>query len=423
MNTEDKSCVKQPVSLVLVGLGGMGQSYLRSLFNEFSPKETQISAVIEPSLKNSEIGLELRKRSIPLLEDLHTFYESGRSADLVVICSPIHHHVPQACEALENGSCVLCEKPIGATIQEAQHLIRTKDIASRWVMIGYQWSYSKAIQALKEDVLSGRFGKPIRLKTLCFWPRHMTYYHRNDWAGRVKVKGKWVLDSPANNAMAHFLHNLFYILGECTDRSAMPAEVVAELYRVYPIENYDSVACRAHTKEGIELLYYASHAVSTSRGPMFSFDFEEATVRYGETIDVIVARDRKGNEILYGDPESEHPLYKLFEAVAAVRDPKPLLCGPEAALAQTLCMNGMQESAPEIRTLPESMIYRDAERKRWFGKGLDRALYDCYAKGILPSEAKQSWACAGKRVNLENYRHFPGGEFPTAQATVNKERE
>jgi len=423
MNTEKKSGMKRPVSLVLVGVGGMGQSYLQALYNEFSPKETQISAVIDPYLKDSEISLDLKQRSIPLLAHLQTFYESGRSADLVVICSPIHHHVPQACEALENGSYVICEKPIGATIQEAQHLIRTKDISSRWVMIGYQWSYSKAIQALKEDVLSGRFGKPIRLRTLCFWPRHEAYYQRNDWAGRIKVKDKWVLDSPANNAMAHFLHNLFYILGERPDRSAMPLEVKAELYRVYPIENYDTVACRAHTKEGMELLYYASHAVSASRGPMFSLEFEEATVTYGETIDVIVARDRKGNESLYGDPESEHPLYKLFEAVAAVRDPKPILCGPEAALAQTLCMNGMQESAPEIRTLPESLIHRDADERRWFGKGLDRELYDCYVKGILPSEAKLSWACAGKRVNLENYRHFPGGEPPIVQATVDKEME
>jgi predicted dehydrogenase len=423
MNIEEKCGMKKPVSLVLVGVGGMGRSYLQALFNEFSPEDVRISAIIEPNLRNSGVSNELEKRSIPLFAHLHPFYESGRSADLVVICSPIHHHVPQACEALENGSYVLCEKPIGATIQEAQHLIGTRDVASRWVMIGYQWSYSKAIQALKKDVISGRFGKPIRLKTLCLWPRHEAYYQRNDWAGRIKVQGKWVLDSPANNAMAHFLHNLFYILGERTDRCAMPLDVEAELYRVYPIENYDTVACRAHTKEGCELLYYASHAVSPTRGPMFVFAFEEATVSYGETINMIVAQDRKGNQSLYGDPESEHPLRKLFEAVAAVRDPNLILCGPEAALAQTLCMNGMQESAPEIITLPESLICRDPDEKRWFGKGLDQELYDCYVKGILPSEAKLSWAWAGKRINLDNYRHFPGGELPSVQTAVDEEME
>jgi predicted dehydrogenase len=415
--------VKKPVSLILVGIGGMGQSYIKALLNEFSPKEVHISAVIERSPKNLVDDLDLEKRGIPVLANLQTFYRSGQPADLVVVCSPIHHHVPQACEALENGSCVLCEKPIGATIQEAQHLIRTKDSAHRWVMIGYQWSYSRTIQSLKKHVLSGRFGRPIRLKTLCFWPRHQAYYQRNDWAGKIKIRDKWVLDSPANNAMAHFLHNLFYILGERADRSAMPQEVKAELYRVYPIENYDTAACRAYTKEGFELLYYASHAVSANKGPMFSFEFEEATVTYGETINETVARDRKGKESLHGDPESEHPLRKLFDAVAAVQEPKPILCGPEAALAQTLCMNGMQESAPEIKTFPESLIHRDNNKKRWFAKGLDKSLYECYIKGILPSEAKLSWACAGKQVNLENYHHFPGGELPITQAAVDKEKE
>lgn len=412
-----------PVSVCLVGIGGMGQSYLKALLHEFSPGQVRISAVIEPSPKNLGDDLDLKKRGIPVFSTLQAFYHSGQHVDLVVICSPIHHHVPQACKALENGSCVLCEKPIGATVQEAQHLIRTKNSAHQWVMIGYQWSYSRAIQSLKKHVLDGRFGKPIRLKTLCCWPRHQTYYQRNEWAGKIKVRDRWVLDSPANNAMAHFLHNLFYILGERADKSAMPHEVKAELYRAYPIENYDTAACRVSTQEGFELLYYASHAVSANRGPMFSFEFEDATVTYGETINETIAKDRKGKEHRYGDPESEHPLRKLFEAVAAVRETKPILCGPEAALAQTLCMNGMQESAPEIKTFPESLIHRDTDEKRWFAKGLEQSLYECYTKGILPSEAKFSWSSAGQKVNLENYHHFPGREPPITQPAVDKEKE
>ena len=409
MREEMKHEGKTPVSVVLVGIGGMGRSYLETLKDEFSPTEVRIPAVIEPYPERSEYRLELQKRGIPILSHLSTFYETEQAADLVVICSPIHYHVRQTCEALEAGSHVLCEKPLGATIQDAQHLIKAKDKAHLWVMIGYQWSFSKAIQALKKDILTGSFGKPLRLKTLCFWPRDEAYYQRNDWAGKIMDRGDWILDSPANNAMAHFLHNLFYVLGESTDRSAMPSGVMAELYRIYPIENYDTVACRAFTDEGVELLYYASHAISENMGPMFSFEFEEATVDYGESIDEVVARDKKGNEKLYGNPESDRPLRKLFEAIRMIQEPGPILCGPEAALSQTLCMNGMQESAPRIQTFPETMIHQDAKGKRRFGKGLDQELYVCYQKGILPSEAKLSWAYEGRHVNLENYMYFPGG--------------
>lgn len=215
--------------------------------------------------------------------------------------------------------------------------------------------------------------------------------------------------------MAHFLHNLFYVLGERIDRSAQPAEVTAELYRACSIENFDSVACRVFTEKGTELLFYASHAVPEDRGPMFSFEFEQATVTYGEFSDDIIARDYGGQEKHYGSPEADHPFLKLFEAVSAVRKSKLILCGPEAARSQTLCVNGIQESVPEIMTFPESMAQQEGKKgKRWV-KGLAEAFYDCYQKGILPSEADFSWARRGRQVDLGNYQFFPGGSPPKSQ--------
>jgi hypothetical protein len=259
--------------------------------------------------------------------------------------------------------------------------------------------------------MSGKFGKPLRLKTLCFWPRDEAYYKRNDWAGKIKdPEGRWVLDSPANNAMAHFLHNLFYILGDKLDGCAMPSEITAELYRTYPIENYDTVACRAFTHEGAEILFYASHTTSDDLGPMFAMEFELATVTYGEVDDDIIARDHKGNTKHYGSPEAEHPLRKLFEAVETIRESKAILCGPDASVAQTLCMNGMQESVSTIMDFPDSKITSDPEYNRRWAKDLLQELQDCYKRGILPSEAKRDWARPGKPVNLTNYHHFPEGE-------------
>ena len=128
-------------------------------------------------------------------------------------------------------------------------------------MIGYQWSFSKAIQSLKNDIIKGLFGKPIRLKTLALWPRDDEYYGRNNWAGRIKEnQGKWVLDSPMNNAVAHYLHNMFYVLGFEVDSSAVPKQVIAECYRANPIENYDTAVCRILTTDDVEILFYASHA-------------------------------------------------------------------------------------------------------------------------------------------------------------------
>lgn len=407
---------KKPVSIVMVGIGGMGQYHLKTLLEGFPTQAIDLRAAVDPFPERSEYVHELETRGIVIYRTLREFCEGGQSADLVLISSPIHYHVPQTCEALRHGSHVLCEKPLGATVQEAEQMIQTKDAARRWVMIGYQWSYSDAIQALKRDIGLGLLGKPVRLKTLCLWPRDESYYKRNNWAGRKKDdKGSWILDSPANNAMAHFLHNLFYVLGEKVDTSAQPIEVTAELYRAYPIENFDSIACRVFTDEGVELLFYASHAIPQDQGPMFSFEFEQATVTFGEFKDDIIAKDSLGNEKHYGSPEADLQFRKLLEAVAAVREPSPIIiCGPEAAFSQTLCVNGIQESAPEIVSFPESMIQDDVKNRQRWVKGLAEAFYDCYKKGILPSEASFSWARRGRAFDLRNYRFFPGGISPEA---------
>ena len=401
---------KKPVSVVLVGIAGIGQSYLETLLEGFPPGEVEIQAVVEPYPERSAYRDELQDRKIVILDSIVHIYDKGRSPDLVVVCAPIQYHVSQTALALEHGSHVLCEKPIGATIQDAERLIETADRTKCWAMIGYQWSFSRAIQSLKSDVMQRKFGKPVRMKTLCFWPRDEAYYERNDWAGKIRdPQDQWVLDSPANNAMAHFLHNLFYILGNKVDGCAMPSVVTAELYRAYSIENYDTVSCRAFTHDGVEIMFYASHATSDDLGPMFSMEFERATVTYGEVIEDIIAKDRRGNTIHYGSPENEHPLLKLFEAVRTIREPRAVVCGPEASVAQTLCMNGMQESVPEISDFPASKIQSDPEcKRRWAGNLLEE-LKDCYDKGILPSEAKLEWARPGKRVNLEDYHRFPGG--------------
>ena len=407
---------KKPVSVVLVGISGMGLHYLIALLEEFSPEAIELLAVVDPFPEKSERYSELRSRGIPMFLSLNEFYESGRFAELVVISSPIHFHVPQSCEALRHKSHVLCEKPLGATIQDVERIIQQRDTASRWVMIGYQWSYSAAIQALKKDILEGKLGKPVLLKSLYLWPRDESYYQRNSWAGEKKdEEGNWILDSPANNAMAHYLHNMFYVLGDRIETSAQPVEVIAELYRAYTIENYDSVAARVHTEDGVEHLFYASHAAAEERGPMFSFEFEHATVTYGEYSDDIIVTDLQGKAKHYGSPEAGHPLQKLFEAVEAVRKPKTIFCGPEAARSQTLCINGIQESFPEIMTFPESMVQHDIEKGSRWVKGLSEALYDCYQKGVLPSEADFSWAKQGKLVNLRNYKFFPGGAPPHNQ--------
>jgi predicted dehydrogenase len=399
-----------PPAVVLAGLGGYGMLYLAALLDQPAEGRVQLVAGVDPQPQRCGRLAELHARGLPIYRSLQQFYRAGR-ADLAVLSSPIHRHCSQTCLALSRGSHVLCEKPAAATVQDVDRMIRARDRSGRQVAIGYQWSFSTPIQRLKQDILAGHFGAPRRLKSLCLWPRDEVYYHRNNWAGRQRdARGAWVLDSPANNAMAHDLHNMLYVLGPRIDASARPVDIVAELYRGNEIENFDTATLRIHTDGGAEILFYGSHAIADDSGPEFCFEFERATVTYTTGQSPIVAQLGDGTSRHYGGPSDEPQVMKLWTCLSSIASGGTIPCGLEAARSQTVCANGAQDSAGAPVDFPRELVHVKGEspqRLVWVA-GLAEALRQCYAAGVLPSEAGLSWACAGRLVDLRGYRYFPG---------------
>ncbi|MDP2915386.1 MAG: Gfo/Idh/MocA family oxidoreductase [Candidatus Aminicenantes bacterium] len=398
----------EPVSIVLCGIGGMGAVYVQALLERIEGGEFRIEGAVDPVPERCPQLARLSEMKIPIYSDLESFY-LRREAEFAIVSSPIQFHASQTCLALDRGSHVLCEKPMAATIQDARRMARAREGADRWLAIGYQWSFSAAIQNLKADIRSGLFGRPIRYKCLYLWPRDEAYYGRNDWAGKKRNQaGAWVLDSPANNAMAHDLHNMFYVLGGGISRSAVPVEIEAELYRAYDVENFDTAAVRGRTDSGVEFLFLVSHVSRADRGPIFCCEFERGTVFCEGRNTDIKARLSDGSLKTYGCPDQE-PMKKLWDCFGSVRTGAPPVCGPDAAMSQTLCVNGMQDSMPEIVDVPRDLLIREGlpGQGRIRVEGLDEIFERGYASGQLPSEMGVPWARRGRKIDLRTYERFP----------------
>jgi predicted dehydrogenase len=399
------------VSIVQVAIGGYGGFYVSAYLDNDVPG-IEVVGVVDPHPEGCERLDELKAANIPVFDSLDAFY-AERGADIAVLASPIQYHLPQTKTALANGSHVLCEKPLGATVQEVGEMIAARDAAQLSVAIGYQKSFSIGIQQLKADMMAGRFGAPRRLKTIALWPRAQGYYDRNNWAGKMRDSaGNWVLDSPANNAAAHYLHNMLYLLGPKVDRSAKPVAITAELYRANQIPGFDTVATRIQTDCGAEVLFYSSHAADGGiYGPAFEFEFEEGLVTHiseGE----MTAHSNGSIIETYGDVDSD--ICKIEDIVRVAREGGTPLCGPEAAGAHTLCINGMHESMPEIQEFaPERIgeIYLDEERtpsqRVLEVAGLGDVMHSCFRNGMLPAEQGVEWAVAGNLIDISNYTNFP----------------
>jgi len=400
-----------PLRLVMVGIGGCGASYLAELLGDSPPPGVKLVGAVDPRPEGSPFHERLVHDRIPIADSLSRLLDTI-CADLVVIASPIHWHAEQTCQALAHGAHVLCEKPAAGAIQDVHRMMAAETTAGRRVGIGFQWAFAPSTQALKQDILSGRFGRPRRMRGLVCWPRSKAYYRR-PWAGRLRDDdGRWILDSPINNAAAHYLHHLLYVLGKTVATSAVPGQVQAELYRANSIESFDCGALRCITTDGVEIVFYAAHAVDESLGPIGCLEFEQATITYpGDDPRCFMARLRDGTSVDYALP-GWLPREKLDAAIAAVRDDRPMVCGLAAAAPHTMCVNSMHDSCPEIVSLPRQAISTQTlgDDEIIVVPGLTQALSACYDRGLLPSETgTMPWARSGSLVDTSAYSHFPNG--------------
>ncbi len=369
----------KPVRIVCVGIGGYAKIYLEALIRDRSG-DFQIVGLVDVCPQNCRFLEELS--GIPLYESMEAFYAEN-TADLCIITTPIHLHTTQILTALSHGSHVMCEKPLSGCSADEDVLMNASKKYEKFVMIGYQWSYSHAVNRLKADVLAGVYGKPQFLKTMVLWPRSSNYFNRTSrWAGRIAIDGVPVNDSVANNAAAHYLHNILYVTGKAVGSSSEVCDLQADLLRLNNIENFDTAVVRFRMDNGATGLFVGSHATDNAWEPSFEYRFERGTVYYDDKAKNIVGRLENGEIREYGDP-SENVNEKIYEAIRACRIPNyQPVCGVVAATPHVRCIEKIQSCA--IHDIPKSQIR--SRDNHLFAEGLYDNLLQCYLQEKLLCE-------------------------------------
>lgn len=80
-------------------------------------------------------------------------------------CSSNETHHLITTEALNNGKHVLCEKPIGVSIEQAEKILQAEKASGKVLMIDHNQRLTKAHQKAKEIIQSGELGKVLSFKT------------------------------------------------------------------------------------------------------------------------------------------------------------------------------------------------------------------------------------------------------------------
>ncbi|MBE6614020.1 MAG: Gfo/Idh/MocA family oxidoreductase [Ruminococcaceae bacterium] len=389
------------INVALCGIGGYAMLYTRYILDREDPRICPVG-VVEPYPASCPRLADLEAAGIPVYATPEELY-AAHQVDLTVIATPIQCHTPQILTALRNGSHVLCEKPLCADENDIAILQDASRKAGKFVFIGYQWSYAAATLALKRDIGEGRFGRCLEMKTIVLWPRDLAYYRRGSgWAGKVAAAdGALIYDSIANNATAHYLHNMLFVLGE-DGKAAMPDTIRGVLLRANDIENFDTCKVDLTFPGGTKACYIASHAVDKTLNPTYHFRFEKADVYYSQTRNdlsvmvmpedyteygEVIAVTADGKRISYGNPFTDE--YAKLEAAisAAVRgDTVEYPCGIGAASVHTRVINRLQKHET-VRNIAADRQVRTEERV--YAEGLWADLIGCYKN---PEESLGDWA-------------------------------
>jgi len=377
------------IDVVLIGIGGYGNTFVKDIL-ERKDALINLAGVVDPFPDRCRYINELKSNNVQIYSDMESFYKKNK-ADLAVISTPIFLHTQHILTALNNGSNVLCEKPLCSDERDIEILKEAQKRAGKFIYIGYQWSYSEPITKLKEDIASGKFGELKEMKTLILRPRDRDYFGRGvGWAGKIcSADGKLIYDSVANNSAAHYLFNMLFIMGKDKE-AAKPTDITAQLLRVNDIENFDvsKIQCKINSKA---TTFIAAHPVNKKIEPIFEYCFEKGTVYYSsqesdeakslmpkEYIEYgnIVALMHSGEKIVYGDPMADN-CRKLRMAVEAISNGKtddgP--CGIDAAAVHTRMINKIQKEF-NIRSVKKELLKE--EGNLLYAQGLYEHLVEMY---------------------------------------------
>ena len=194
------------VRLTIVGLGIIGKRHLQAV-SEVA--EAELVAIVDTNPQTQETATAAGVDHYTSTEEMLL----RAKPEGVMVCTPTEHHLQPILNSLEAGSHVLVEKPIAASLDEAQNIIKASDEASRHVLVGHHRRYYEVIQRTRKLVHDGTLGQ---LVGVCgqWTTRKADVYFEPEWR-QLRSSGPVLIN------LIHEIDTLRYCCGEITTVSAL----------------------------------------------------------------------------------------------------------------------------------------------------------------------------------------------------------
>lgn len=143
------SSAEKKIKVAVVGVGYLGEHHAR-IYSELP--DVELVGVVDLSLERArKVAAD---RGCEALTDLSALFGKVDAAS-VVVPTPAHFKVSKA--LLENGIDLLLEKPMTATLDEADELLALAEKRERMLQVGHVERFNAGVRKLKDGLVQARF--------------------------------------------------------------------------------------------------------------------------------------------------------------------------------------------------------------------------------------------------------------------------
>ncbi len=180
---------RQDISVAVIGCGYWGPNLVRNF-----GKSNRCRQVSYCDANPGRLA-EMRK-TFPGMAGTSDYREvlEDEAVDAVAIATPVSTHYRLAQQALLNEKHVFIEKPLTASVDEAERLCALASETGRVLMVGHTFLYSPAVRKVKELITEGSLGAIL----------HMHSQRLNFGRFQTDVSALWSL-APHDVSIANYL--------------------------------------------------------------------------------------------------------------------------------------------------------------------------------------------------------------------------
>jgi predicted dehydrogenase len=147
------------LNVAVIGCGGIGGTHLT--------RWTEVSGAHVAAVCDADASLALRTAT-EFGAEAHTEWQSLlqlRGLDVVDVCTPPDSHAPVVLKALGQGLHVLCEKPLGRTVEEARAMVEAAEERGRILMTAFCHRFHPPVLFAKELIDNDDLGRIVMFRS------------------------------------------------------------------------------------------------------------------------------------------------------------------------------------------------------------------------------------------------------------------